>query len=59
MLGAGAAQLTMSVATREALSVTFYAELGALWAFGVAWIVAGKVLRPLVDEEEQLKLSLK
>jgi len=59
MLGAGAAQLTLSVATRETLYVTFYAELVAMLAFGVAWIVAGKVLPPLVDDDERLKLSLK
>ena len=27
-------------------------------AFGVAWIVAGKVLSPLVDEEEALMFML-
>jgi len=59
MLGAGVAQLAMSVATRNALSITFYAELAAMLAFGVAWTAAGKILPPLVDEEERLKLSLK
>jgi hypothetical protein len=59
MLGAGAAQLMVSVAARETLSITYYAELVAMLAFGVAWTVAGKVLPPLVDEEERLKLSLK
>jgi len=59
MLGAGAAQITMSDATRKTLAITFVAEFVALWAFGVAWIVAGKVIPPLVDEDERLKLSLK
>ena len=59
MLGVGATQFTMSVATRKALAITFVAEFVALWAFGVAWIVAGKVIPPLVDKDEMLKLSLK
>ncbi len=59
MLGVGATQFTMSVATRKALAITFVAEFIALWAFGIAWIVAGKVIPPLVDKEDMLILSLK
>jgi hypothetical protein len=59
MLGIGAAQFILSDATRKALAITFVGEFVALWAFGVAWIVAGKVIPPLVDKEDMLILSLK
>lgn len=59
MLVIGAAQFTIPEATRKALAITFVGELVALWAFGVAWIVAGKVFAPLVDQEDRLILSLK
>lgn len=35
-------------------TVVFWAEAAALVAFGVAWIVAGKALPWLVDEDERL-----
>ena len=59
MLVIGAAQLIIPEATRKTLAITFVGELVALWAFGVAWIVAGKVFAPLVDQEDRLILSLK
>jgi hypothetical protein len=49
-------KLTLSDETINALSLTFWAEAIALGAFGVAWIVAGKYLRPFVDEDEALRL---
>ena len=50
-------QLTTSPA--QATTVVYWAETISLLAFGVAWIVAGKVIPPLTEEEERLKLSLK
>ena len=38
------------------LRVVYWAESVALSAFGIAWIVAGKYFRLLVDAEEELKL---
>ena len=58
MLGAGIAEVVLPPATRNALAITFLAELIALWAFALAWIVAGKVIPALVDEDERLKLSM-
>jgi 4-amino-4-deoxy-L-arabinose transferase-like glycosyltransferase len=45
-----------TVLIRKEMAITFVAEFVALWAFGVAWIVAGKVIPPLVDKEERLIL---
>lgn len=58
MLGAGVTEFTMSAATRKALAITFVAEFVALWAFGVAWIVSGKVIPPLVDKDDMLILPI-
>lgn len=49
----------MSESLRKELAITYAAEFVSLWAFGIAWIVAGKVIPPLVDEEDMLTLSLK
>jgi hypothetical protein len=51
-----ATQITLPAETIKALSVTYWAELIALVAFGIAWIVAGKILPPLVDKSEALQL---
>ncbi len=59
MLGAGITEFTMSEATRKALAITFIAEFVAMWAFGIAWIVAGKAIPLLVDEDDRLVLSWK
>ena len=58
LLIAGIAQFTKPTET-AASSITYWTETVSLLAFGVAWIVAGKVLPPLVDEQERLKLSMK
>ena len=58
LLIAGIAQLTRPAET-AASSITYWTETIALLAFGVAWIVAGKAIPALVDEDERLKLSLK
>ncbi|MDE2996662.1 MAG: hypothetical protein OXT73_08000 [Bacteroidota bacterium] len=34
--------------------MTYWAEFLALWAFGIAWITAGKVLPFLVSTDEAL-----
>ena len=38
------------------LNLTYWVEAIALGAFGVAWIVAGKIIPMLVDDDEALKL---
>ena len=50
------AKLTISAATLDATSIIYWVEAIALSAFGVAWIVAGKVLRILADDDEALHL---
>lgn len=59
MLAVGVSALFMSDGVRESISLVYIAELVALWAFGVAWIVAGKVIPLLADPSERLMLSLK
>ncbi len=56
ILAVVAAKLILSP---EAMKITFWAEAVAMCAFGVAWITAGKYLRPLVDREEALSLFSK
>jgi hypothetical protein len=56
MLIALVANLTLSQETLNAWQVTYWAEAVALGAFGVAWIVAGKYLVALTDEDEELRL---
>ena len=43
----------------QASRAVYWAETVSLLSFGVAWIVAGKVIPPLTKEEERLKFSLK
>jgi len=59
ILGIGLANLTMSDETIKTLKITYWGEAIALIAFGVAWIVAGKVIRPLVDDEDALRIKLR
>lgn len=59
MVGIGAAEIAVPDATRKSLAITFWGELIALWAFGIAWFTAGKVLPPLVEEDKRLILSWK
>jgi hypothetical protein len=56
MLAVGVTTVTMPASISKELAITFVAEFVALWAFGAAWIVAGKVIPPLVDKEEMLLL---
>lgn len=52
-------QLIGSLNTTQASTVVYWTETISLLAFGVAWIVAGKAIPALTEEEERLKLSLK
>ena len=54
----GLAKFTLPTETVQTLRLTYWAEAIALWAFGVAWITSGKVLSPLVEADEVLKLKL-
>lgn len=54
MLGLGAAELLLPASTVSAYEMTYWAEFFALWAFGIAWITASKVLPFLTDSAEAL-----
>ena len=56
MLGLGLMEITISDETLIAFKVTYWAEVLALGAFGIAWIIAGKYFRPFVDKYEALQL---
>lgn len=49
-------KLVLSCEKAASLDLIFWVEAISLGAFGVAWIVAGKVIPLIVDEEEALKL---
>jgi hypothetical protein len=55
MLAAGISKIAAPESTKGPVFLLYWAEAISLWAFGVAWITAGKVIPPLVDEKEQLK----
>jgi len=59
MLGAVFANFLLPCETSGALSITYWAEFAALWAFGVSWIVAGKIFGLVVDRKHQLVLTAK
>lgn len=59
MLLAVSSQITASMVQANPSNIVYWTETISLLAFGIAWIVAGKVIPPLTEEEEQLKLSLK
>jgi hypothetical protein len=52
----GLGEFILSDETMESLRITYWGEAIALGAFGIAWIVSGKYLRFLVDDEDALKL---
>lgn len=54
MLGLGIASFVLDPMVKAKWEVTYWAEFIALWAFGVAWITAGKVLPFLVAPDEAL-----
>jgi len=56
MVLGGILQLSLSEASIAHYRVTYWVETVSLLAFGVAWITAGKYLKPLVDQEDALKL---
>ena len=57
ILTIGLSNLAFSSEMVKALHITYWGETIALFAFGIAWIVAGKVIKPLVDNDEALKLD--
>jgi hypothetical protein len=59
MFGMLVTKLVLSDKILKMLRITYWAEAIALGAFGFAWIVAGKYLRFLVDDEEALRLFRK
>jgi len=58
ILTLGVTKITMSDQIITALRISYWAEAIALGAFGVAWIVAGKFIRPLVDDDEALTIKM-
>lgn len=56
MLTLVSAQLMMPEQIVKTYQITYWAEAFALWSFGIAWMVAGKWICLLVDEDEALKL---
>ena len=59
LLFALAAQLIWSEEARRALAITFFVEWVSLWAFGVAWFVAGKLIPGIANEHERLSLRFR
>lgn len=55
MAGLATVKILLPAATVAAYKMTYWAELAALWAFGIAWITAGKVLPFLVEPDEALR----
>ncbi|MBX3298858.1 MAG: hypothetical protein KF736_05270 [Acidobacteria bacterium] len=53
MIGAFAAPRVLGCLPSAAWGTTFLFEWIALWSFGIAWVVAGKVLPGLADVEER------
>ena len=56
MLVGLAGNLLLDCETVVRIDLIYWVETAALIAFGVAWIVAGKIIPWLVDEEEALKV---
>ncbi len=56
MLFGVVARFTLGKKGIDATSIIFWVEAIALSAFGVAWIVAGKILKVLTDDEDALRL---
>jgi len=56
MVGMGICELVLPDEQKSALRITYWAEAVALFSFGIAWMVAGKYFRLLVDKDEELYL---
>ena len=56
LLTALVARFTMSTQAVYKLRIIYWAEATSLVAFGVAWFVAAKWLRPFTDEKDRLRL---
>jgi len=55
MVGLAIAKVLLPAAIVSTYKMTYWAEFAALWAFGIAWITAGKVLPFLVEPDEALR----
>jgi len=53
-LVAGIGKYFYPESTKAPIFIIYWAEAISLWAFGIAWITAGKVIPALVEEKEQL-----
>jgi hypothetical protein len=56
MLAGLISKLVFSCQTVNDWNITYWVEAVALGAFGLAWIVAGKIIPIIVDEQESLKI---
>lgn len=57
MAGAALLKLVLPGDVAASLPVLYWAEAIALLAFGVAWVVSGKVIAPLVDRKDALPMT--
>lgn len=55
-IAVGLLGLTLDALDKELKGLVYWAELIALTAFGIAWIVSGKFTRLIADEDELLRL---
>lgn len=55
----GMAPFAFAAAVGNGWAVTFWGEFISMWAFGLAWIVASKILPWFADPDERLQISLK
>jgi hypothetical protein len=55
---AGVAKLALPKDAVDGWRVVLIAEWAALWAFGLAWFIAGKTLSLFADEDEKNKLEI-
>ena len=58
MLIMGPTKLLISEEISSSLYIMYWGESVALWAFGIAWMVAGKVIPALVDDDEALRFKI-
>ena len=56
MLAGLISKLVFSCQIVDEWNITYWVEAVALGAFGLAWIVAGKIIPVIVDEQESLKI---
>ena len=56
MVGFGIAKVSLACEVMSSLCITFWVETILLITFGVAWMVAGKFLKFLVDDDEIFRI---